>query len=173
MKYKLGDKTLLGEIDDVDKSFTTYSYRIRTDYGSNWFSESEIDAIICKPKRNVDQTAELLEKDKAPTTYELCRTSTPSKGQDDIRIANALLEPYIEPRKYPVLTPEELKAVKWLVEGGFNTIRNYKTWVETSHSDDLWLDVKILPTAHCLESSAWITETPIDLKELLEAQDRV
>ena len=171
MKYKLGDKTLLGEIDDVDKSFTTYSYRIRTDYGSNWFSESEIDKIICKPKRNIDKVIEYFEEGKFDESKELFDDNFARYCYKD-QIAS-LISPYIEPRKYPVLTPEELKAVKWLVEGGFNTIRNYKTWVETSHSDDLWLDVKILPTAHCLESSAWITETPIDLKELLEAQDRV
>lgn len=168
MKYKVGDKTLLGEIEKVNEGMSI-PYMIHAgDY--RWFAESEIDAIICKPKRNIDHLIELIDKKKgadAVAFIDECRQAT------SWLFWIHMLDEYSEPSRYPKLTSEELKAVRWLVDGGFKTIRNYNTWVETSHSDDLWLDVKILPTAHCLESSTWITETPIDLKELFEAQEGV
>lgn len=168
MKYKVGDKTALGEITGLDGSLRLMPYYVAQGDSGHWFTESEIDAIICKPNRNIDHLIELIEarkKEEAVSFIDNYQQST------SWSFWLHMLDEYIEPRKYPVLTSEELKAVKWLVEGGFNTIRNYNTWVETSHSGDLGLGVKFLPTANCLKSSAWITETPIDLKELLEAQE--
>lgn len=167
MKYKVGDKTLLGEIIEIDK-LSTNPYVVKVEEWRHWFTESEIDKIICKPKRNIDHLIELIESEKGADAVAFI---------DDCRQATSwlfwihMLDEYSKPSRYSKLTPDELKAVKWLVEGGFNTIRNYNTWVETSHSGDLGLGVKFLPTANCLKSSAWITETPIDLKELLEAQE--
>ena len=78
------------------------------------------------------------------------------------------------PRKYPVLTPEELKAVKWLVEGGFTRLKRINGIWEMAESEEAYLYLtSFMPTAKCLRDVAWLTETPINLKELLEAQEDV
>ena len=78
------------------------------------------------------------------------------------------------PRKYPVLTPEELKAVKWLVEGGYTSVQNYKNEnVEVSYGTGEWFGTECIPIAKRLQNSTWITETPINLKELLKSQEDV
>jgi len=164
---------LLGEIDDVDKSFTTYSYRIRTDYGSNWFSESEIDAIAIKPKRNIDHLIELIESEKGADAVAFI---------DDCRQATSwlfwihMLDEYSEPSRYPKLTPEELKAVKWLVDGGYETLTKGGCDYVLSKSNGLAMAYVVeasMPFVKAFYESKWITETPIDLKELLEAQEGV
>ena len=175
MKYTKGTPTLLGKIEEVDTSCTSMPYLVnRDDTVGHWFTESEIDAIVINPKRNIDHLIELIEAKKREEAVEFYKTFERKcyKGAQ-WSILSLLVEPYIEPRKYPVLTPEELKAVKWLVEGGFKTIRNYNTWVETAHSDDIWLGVNVPPLAKRLQNSTWLTETPINLKELLEAQEGV
>ena len=174
MKYKLGDKTLLGEIDDVYKSFTTYSYRIRTDCGSNWFTESEIDKIAIKPKRNIDHLIELIEARKRDEAIEFIDYDHERNAPWNNLIT--LLCPYIEPRKYPVLTAEELKAVRWLVEGGYETLTKGGCDYVLCKSNGLAMAYVVeasMPFVKAFYESKWITETPINLKELLEAQEGV
>ena len=58
MKYRIGDKTLLGEIVDVDescKSRISRPYRVERNGIIRFFTESEIDKIICEPTRPVPE----------------------------------------------------------------------------------------------------------------------
>lgn len=115
MKYKVGDKTLLGEI--VTASMGSFPYLV----DGRWrFTESEIDKIIIKPKRNIDHVIELWDegkrKDAVNYFYNCARFSS---AWEDIAI---LGEVYIEPSKDPKLTPEEIKALKLARDCGFNWI---------------------------------------------------
>jgi hypothetical protein len=168
MKYKVGDMTLLGEIEKVSEGMSV-PYMVKTN-DCHWFSESEIDAIIVKPKRNIDHLIELIDKKKGEDAVAFI---------DDCRQATLwlfwihMLDEYSEPSRYPKLTPDELKAVRWLVEGGYRAAKRFPTRVALQYVDDGWMWAQLAPIAHCLESSAWITETPINLEELLEAQEGV
>lgn len=169
MKYKVGDKTLLGDIEKVSEGMSV-PYMVKTN-DCHWFSESEIDAIIIKPKRNIDKMMELWDKGLHDDAVEILRACLRFTSYEDIV---ELRKPYIEPRKYPVLTAEELKAVRWLVEGGYTFIQNHKSqFVEVSYGTGVWFGIEWIPITKCIRNSAWITETPIDLKELLEAQEGV
>ena len=118
MKYKVGDKTKFGEIIEVDTSYTSMPYLVEQDDDTvgHWFTESEIDAIVIKPKRNIDHLIELIEARKKEEAVSFI---TDRRQSTSWSFWLHMLDEYIEPRKYPVLTPDELKAVKWLVEGGY------------------------------------------------------
>ena len=104
MKYKVGDKTLLGEITRAENlGFTEYLVDDR------WYSEDQIDAIIIKPKRNIDHLADLWEMDSG-AAYKFWKDSS--------RMNSVCTEP----SKPPQLTPEELKALKLARDCGFNWI---------------------------------------------------
>ena len=170
MKHKVGDMTTLGEITRISESFSN-PYIVKNEEFNHYFSDSEIDAIICKPKRNIDHLIELIEarkREEAVSFIDNCRQSTPWS------FWLHMLDEYIEPRKYPVLTPEELKAVKWLVDGGYTSVQNYKNEnVEVSYGTGEWFGTECIPIAKRLQNSTWITETPINLKELLKSQEDV
>ena len=171
MKYKVGDKTILGEITRISE-IVNNPYIVKNEEFCHYFSESEIDAIVIKPKRNIDHLIELIEAKKREEAVAFIDYGHNRNAPWSNLIA--LLQPYVESRKYPVLTPDELKAVKWLVEGGYTSIQNYKNEnVEASYGTGVWFGTEWIPIAKCLESSAWITETPINLKELLDAQEDV
>ena len=163
MKYKVGDKTLLGEI--VTASMGSFPYLV----DGRWrFTESEIDAIIIKPKRNVDHIIELLSDGQIEEANEFLAR----KGLDitiKSRVtASVLLNTYTEPLKYPKLTPDELRAVKWLVEGGFDGMHRPETNVWVRDCARTLFRVDTMPTTKCLSNSQWITSEPINLKELLK-----
>ena len=168
MKYKVGDKTLLGEIEVADENDSGSAYKIGA---RKWFSESEIDAIVIKPKRNIDHLIELWEagrKEEARRFYsdiEFCG------GLYLGDIVSGLLSNYVEPRKYPVLTPEELKAVKWLFEGGAATIEKNGYPAKACSGGGKFFMWLTYPNIKFLNNSKWITTEPINLKELLEAQE--
>ena len=173
MKYKVGDMTLLGEIDDVDESWTTYPYRICNNNDYYRFSESEVDKIAIKPKRNIDKMMELWDKGLHDDAVEILRACLRFTSYEDIV---ELRKPYIEPSRYPKLTPEELKAVKWLVEGGYETLTKGGCDYGLGKSNGLamaYVFEASMPFVKAFCESKWITETPINLKELLEAQEVV
>ena len=174
MKYKVGTPTILGKIYTLRTgNEVLFPYRIRNSVtgGCRWFAESEIDAIVIKPKRNIDHLIELIEarkKEEAVSFIDNCQQST------SWLFWLHMLDEYAAPRKYPVLTPEELKAVKWLVEGGFTRLKRINGIWEMAESEEAYLYLtSFMPTAKCLRDVAWLTETPINLKELLEAQEDV
>lgn len=146
MKYKVGDKTLFGKITDTDKKDSRYPYRVEFALQALWLTESEIDKIIIKPKRNIDHIIELLEDGKEEAARKFYNDLVPlSEGYAVADEIYYFLKPYTEPSKYPKLTPDEIKAVKWLVDGGFETVfRDYG-----------------------------ISATPINLKELLDVQEDI
>ena len=76
------------------------------------------------------------------------------------------IKPNTEPSKYPKLTPEELKAVKWLVEGGFTEI--YYAYDQFIYVKDN-LGKSLLPVF--AEGFEWVKSEPINLAELLAAQE--
>lgn len=171
MKYTKGTPTALGPIVAVDEFSATMQYKIETRQNKVWLSESEIDAIVIKPKRNIDHLIELIEARKKEEAVSFITDRWQSTSW---LFWLHMLDEYIAPRKYPVLTPEELKAVKWLVEGGFKTIqRCMGGWATVAKSENGSVATEALPVASFLNSVAWITETPINLKELLEAQEGV
>jgi hypothetical protein len=176
MKYKVGDKTLLGEIIEIDK-LSTNPYVVKVEGRKHWLTESEIGKIIIKPKRNIDHLIELWENGKPDKACAFVYDNFSRQNAKRIyELTIDLFKPYIEPRKYPILTPEELKAAKWLVEGGYETIvrehgESYGCYGPLRGR--VKVDVKINPISKILKNSTWITETPINLKELLEAQEGV
>ena len=174
MKYKVGDMTLLGVINDVDKSCTTHPYKICSDYGLHLFTELETDKIVIKPNRNIDHLIELIEARKRDEAIEFIDYNHEWNAPWNNLIT--LLCPYIKPRKYPVLTAEELKAVKWLVEGGYETLAKGGCDYVLGKSNGLAMAYVVeasMPFVKAFYESKWITETPINLKELLEAQEGV
>lgn len=167
MKYKVGDRTLLGEIKCIEEWNKGREYGIVSDNCYRWFSKSEIDKIVVKPKRNIDHLIELIEARKreeavAFIDYDHERNAPWSN-------LTALLHPYIEPSKYPKLTPEELRAVKWLRDGGYESIVRdgcaYACYARVKAS------VLINPITNLLADSSWITSEPINLADLLAAQE--
>ena len=174
MKYKVGTPTLLGEIIWADEETFMYTISMKQGMFSSTMSMSEfwIDKIICKPKRNIDHLIELIEAKKREEAVAFIDYGHNRSAPWSNLIA--LLQPYIEPRKYPVLTPDELKAVKWLAEGGYTSVQNYKNDnIEVSYGTGEWFGTECIPIAKRLQNSTWITETPINLKELLEAQEGI
>jgi hypothetical protein len=168
MKYKVGDKTLLGEIVNIDNYDTRCPYGIESMFGCFWFSESEIDKIIIKPKRNIDKIMELWDEGNHKDAAEIFHSCKGFTTYEDIVELRKL---YIEPPKYPQLTPEELKAVKWLVDGGFDGMHRSETNVWVRDCARTLFRVDTMPTTKCLFNSQWITADPINLKELLDAQE--
>ena len=170
MKYKVGDKTLLGEITDVDSNDKDgLPYVIDDGEGSwEWYSEKQVDKIIIKPKRNIDHIIELLEQGKDQEARSHYSKHIPtSEGFLSNEEICFFLKPYAEPSKYPKLTPEELKAVKWLVDGGFETawrVGNY-VWSKTRFMSST---MNYCPIVEPLKDSTWLTSEPINLKELLK-----
>lgn len=179
MKYKVGDATLLGEIDEIDTTADViFPYKIRNDITRRrkWFTESEIDAIICKPKRNIDRIVELWDEGKADKACRFMYDNIEWNKRALYNVMFELFKPYIEPRKYPILTAEELKAVKWLVEGGYEALSKSGYDYELHKTNGIVMAYVVeasMPLVRAFSESKWITETPIDLKELLEAQEGV
>ena len=172
MKHKVGDKTILGEITRISE-IVDNPYIVKNEGFSHYFSESEIDAIVIKPKRNIDKMMELWDKGLHDDAVEILRACLRFTSYEDIV---ELRKPYIEPRKYPVLTAEELKAVKWLVEGGYETLAKGGCDYVMGKSNGIAMAYVVeasMPFVKAFYESKWITETPINLKELLEAQEGV
>ena len=170
MKHKVGDKTILGEITRISE-IVDNPYIVKNEGFSHYFSESEIDAIVIKPKRNIDHLIELIEARKKEEAVSFITDMWQSTSW---LFWLHMLDEYAAPRKYPVLTPEELKAVKWLVEGGYEVFELIDgIWPNASCGSSYSTTFDRMPIAKCLRSSTWITETPINLKELLEAQEDV
>ena len=167
MKYNVGDKTLLGEITNIGSRGFCCPYAINIKYQTTWFAESEIDKIIIRPKRNIDKIMELWDEGQHDDAVEILRKCLRFTSYEDIVELRKL---YSEPSKYPKLTPDELKAVKWLADGGFETI--YKcgqnVWAKENITSFALNDM--LPTK-CFNLSKWLTSEPINLKELLDAQE--
>jgi len=165
MKYTKGTPTIIGPIEKINDG-ARVPYMVKT-FDCHWFTESEIDAIVIKPKRNIDHLIELIEAKKRKEAVSFITDRWQSTSWS---FWLHMLDEYTEPRKYPVLTPDEPKAVKWLVDGGYIAIQNYKNEnAEASYGTDEWFGTEWMPIAKCLCNSDWITETPINLKELLEA----
>ena len=161
MKHKVGDKTILGEITRISE-IVDNPYIVKNEGFSHYFSESEIDAIVIKPKRNIDHLIELIEarkKEEAVSFIDNCQQST------SWSFWLHMLDEYVEPRKYPVLTPEEFKAIKWLTDDGAEEIHR--------QSNGSWITNKYTSVCSCLYNSTWLTTEPINLAELLEAQEDV
>ena len=175
MKYTKGTPTLLGEITLIDEKDRTFPYSVKIRDGFYlWLSESEIDAIVIKPKRNIDHLIELWDGCKSDKACRFMYDNIEWNKRTLYNVMFELFQPYIEPRKYPVLTPEELKAVKWLVDGGFTHLKRLNGIWEIAESEETYLYLtSFMLTAKCLRDAKWITETPINLKELLEAQEDV
>ena len=67
---------------------------------------------------------------------------------------------------------EELKAVKWLMDGGFYQIEYLGCiGANTTENKNAFLQIDNLPFCGCLGHTSWMTEKPINLKELLDAQE--
>ena len=166
MKYKVGDKTLLGEI--VTASMGSFPYLV----DGRWrYTESEIDAIIIKPKRNIDHLADLWDNGEINKAVEFFNEII---LESKIAVIENVFAPYIEPSKYPKLTPEELKAVKWLVDGGFYQVESLGfIGANTQTCKESFSRVCHLPLCQILAVSSWMTEKPINLKELLDAQEGI
>jgi len=162
MKYKVGDKTLLGEI--VTASMGSFPYLV----DGRWrFTESEIDKIIIKPKRNIDHLAELREMDSG-AAYKFWKDNSRMNPvcYEDVAF---MLAPYTEPSKHPQLTPEEIKALKLARDCGFNLIQCECTkWVSPTGKEHSWVGVQWIPSLCVLNHSNWITEEPMSIDELLK-----
>jgi len=173
MKYKVGDKTLLGEIIYVSEN-SRVPYKIQTldGYGVG-LEEEHIDKIIIKPKRNIDHIIELLEDGKEEQARKFYNELVPlSEGYAVADEIYYFLKPYAEPSKYPKLTPDELKAVKWLVDGGYTAIHVETTNVILHVDEYSFMPyAKELPIINRLFYAKWLTSEPINLKELLDAQE--
>lgn len=177
MKYTKGTQTLLGPIVAVEKYPNVKPYKITTSQDLVWLTESEIDKIVVKPKRNIDHLIELWESEKF---NEACGFICDSLGWSNSKMLYDFtfdfFKPYIEPRKYPVLTPDELKTVKWLVDRGFETIfrgrviMGRRIIAVNPMCSIAFCEIGI---GKVLTNASWITETPIDLKELIAAQEGV
>jgi len=153
MKYTKGTPTLLGKIEEVDTSCTSMPYLVnRIIAVGYWFTESEIDAIVINPKRNIDHLIELWDGGKEYESASFMADFVNGNGSTT-KMMQTLMKPYTEPRKYPVLTPDELKAVKWLVDGGYIAVQNYKNEnVEASYGTGVWFGTEWIPIAKCLRN---------------------
>lgn len=178
MKYKVGDKTVLGEIINVDEMrLHGLPYCVRLSRATDtyiWLTEPEIDAIIVKPKRNIDHLIELWQahrEEDARRGYLAIIYNTSIYAEDGDEIYE-LMKPYVEPSKYPKLTPEEEMAVMWLQGVGYTEIKKDPIDVKASYMGfRFW--VANAPLTGCLCESNWITTEPINLAELLAAQEEV
>ena len=166
MKYKVGDKTLLGEI--VTASMGSFPYLV----DGRWrFTESEIDKIIIKPKRNIDHLAELREMDSG-AAYKFWKDNSRMNPvcYEDVAF---MLAPHTEQSKYTKLTPEEIKALKLARDCGFNFIsKRVKQSTHIIIQKDDWIYAENIPAFEILDKSTWITEEPMSINELLDAQER-
>ena len=166
MKYKVGDKTLLGEIDRYEEN-SCYCCRVENKW---WLTEPDVDKIISKPKRNIDHVIELWDegkrKDAVNYFYNCARFSS---AWEDIAILGEL---YIEPSKDPKLTPQELKAIKWLSDGGYTGISIERTNIILHIKNDQFMpQVRYFPIIEHLIEAKWLTCKPLNLKNLLDAQE--
>ena len=177
MKYKAGDKTLLGEITDrYQKIAGDWLYYIGGRLDGSWYTESEIDAIIIKPKRKIDHLIELWEAHREEDARKefLKIIYNASMGAEDGDEIYELMKPYTEPSRYPKLTPEELRAVKWLVDGGFTEIYfayDQFVYVKDNLGKSLWVQRLCLPVF--AKGFEWAKPEPINLAELLAAQEEL
>lgn len=172
MKYNAGDKTLLGEITDrYQKIAGDWLYYIGGRLDGSWYTESEIDAIIIKPKRNIDHLMELWEAHREEDARKefLKIIYNESMGAEEGDEIYELMKLYAEPSRYPKLTPEELKAVRWLWDGGYESI--VRDGCAYACYDRVKASVLINPITNLLADSSWITPKPINLAELLAAQE--
>ena len=171
MKYNVGDKTLLGEIEKID-GYSDGLYRYQVD--DNWFSESEVDKIIIKPKRNIDHIIELLSDGQIEETNEfLARTGLDITIKSRVT-ASVLLNTYTEPSKYPQLTPEEIKALKLARDCGFADIsRSSETdytilFNYAKFGMDYCLCAHEVPSFTVLCDAKWINGKGQSINELLK-----
>ena len=167
MKYKVGDRTLLGEITKVDIVDKGYPYLLSLMLNTVWMSEAEIDKIIIKPKRNIDHVIELWDegkrKDAVNYFYNCARFSS---AWEDIAILGEL---YIEPSKDPKLTPEEIKALKLARDCGFNSVSMPNAKIARINiSQDDYIYAENIPSFTVLNESTWIARTPMSINELLK-----
>ena len=172
MKYTKGTPTLLGEIEEASECGQDL-YTVKSSVYHEILTESEIDAIVIKPKRNIDHLIELI---KAKKREEAVGFITDRRQSTSWSFWLHMLDEYTEPRKYPVLTPDELKAVKWLVEGGYETLTRGACDYVLRKGEGLIMAYVVeasMPAVRAFSESKWITETPINLAELLEAQEDV
>jgi hypothetical protein len=174
MKYKAGDKTLLGEITYVDEGDMRLTYMIKTrdSHFKAWFTESEIDKIIIKPKRNIDRIIELWESGKRHDAEDLYANLVDKTGSlaSDVLV---LLDSYIEPSKYPKLTPDERKALELAKACGFAWIRHkgYTQLSSHGHGSYDWLNLDYIPALNILAERNRLfklTEKPVSIDELLK-----
>jgi len=167
MKYEVGEKTLLGEIEKIE-GYSDLLYRYQVD--DNWFSESEIDKIIIKPKRNIDHLADLWDNGEINKAVEFFNEII---LESKIAVIENVFAPYTEPSKYPQLTPEEIKALKLARDCGFNLIhRDGSLWVSPTGKTMSWVGVQWIPSLDGLLRSNWITHEPMSINELLDAQEK-
>lgn len=176
MKYKVGDKTLFGKITDTDKKASRYPYRVECRLQTLWLTESEIDKIIIKPKRNIDHIIELWEsgkKDEAADLYEKCvDLSAGYERGDDVCV---LIAPYAEPSKYHKLTPDELKALELAKECGFKWVCRICDFISIGETEDgAYVEDGIrsswIPALKILDDTDWIPEKPMSIDSLLKGE---
>lgn len=125
-------------------------------------------------KRNIDHIIELWESGKsADEIREFMYEKRLSTLVEKVDIQK-WLSPYVEPSRHPKLTPDEIKAVKWLVDGGFETlertdsIKDMRVFAQKGKS---WMHVLYSPKTEILDKADWIDMFAINLKELLDAQE--
>ena len=166
MKYKVGDKTLLGEIDRCEEN-SCYCYRVEN---KCWLAELDIDKIIIKPKRNIDHIIELLEDGKEEQARKFYNELVPlSEGYAVADEIYYFLKPYAEPSKYPQLTPEEIKALKLARDCGFNSVSMPNAKIARINiSQDDYIYAENIPSFTVLNESTWIARTPMSISELLK-----
>jgi hypothetical protein len=170
MKYKAGDETLLGKI--VTASMGSFPYLV----DGRWrFTESEIDKIIIKPKRNIDHLAELREMDSG-AAYKFWKDNSRMNPvcYEDVAF---MLAPYTEPSKHPQLTPEEIKALKLARELGFTDIKGSSFGTLNPNAMLSFPEGRLLgkgfctnyiPAFFCLNNPEWLTDDYTSINELLK-----
>jgi len=171
MKYKVGDKTLLGEIDRCEEN-SCYCYRVEN---KCWLAELDIDKIIIKPKRNIDHIIELLEDGKEEQARKFYNELVPlSEGYAVADEIYYFLKPYTEPSKHPQLTPEEIKALKLARDCGFADIsRSSETdytilFNYANYGMDYCLCAHEVPSFSVLCDANWINGKGQSISELLK-----
>jgi len=98
MKYTKGTPTLLGKIEEVDTSCTSMPYLVnRIIAVGYWFTESEIDAIVINPKRNIDHLIELWDGGKEYESASFMADFVNGNGSTT-KMMQTLMKPYTEPR---------------------------------------------------------------------------
>ena len=176
MKYKVGDKTLLGEItyiDSNDKDGLPYVIDDGEGY-RECFSEKQIDKIIIRPKRNIDHIIELWERGKTGEALEFFRDC--SKFFHMYEDLTEVMSPYIEPSKYPQLTPEEIKALKLAKACGFGWIRFNGQLTQLCEPalfrfEDAWINLCDIPAMNALSTPRRtfpLRQDPMSINDLLK-----